>query len=500
MYRYVVSFMCALGTMNIYSLRNAINVGVVEMKELHWDELQVGLLFSSYYWGYIATNIPGAWFAKRFGIRKVFGICAFLGSFLTLFMPLACKSGHSVALGLRVALGLLGGVSFPVVYTTCGLWASGTERSRHLAIGFSGTSTGNFVVFPLVGVICDAMGWEALFYFTGGFGIIWSIGWFILVRDTPEEHPWVSEWEKEYIHSGKPSAEAEQEEEKGNVPWISIFTSIYFWALVIPHMCENYLSGTTVSWFPTYMKTYLGFDIKAAAFLASLPFLMKFFVQLGSAFLADLIISKGWWGKTIRVRKVFTSIAFLSSCVAYVFVGCYYDVPVPLAIFCLVVGESFLSFNYPGYRTCLVDFAPKYCGILYGISNTLASVCMAVGPVLAGQILKSDQQEIIPNNATNATASPYLNVTEIYNLTSSLVNDTEKTLNFKENATQKAWSTLFIVCSCVVLVGLCVFLFLGTNEEQEWAKSKPKLDKVNGVQDENGEEKEKEELISSTNV
>jgi MFS family permease len=289
-------------------------------------------------------------------------------------------------------------------------------------------------------------------------------------------------------------------EEKGTVPWMSIFTSIYFWALVIPHMCENYLSGTTVSWFPTYMKTYLKFNIKEAAFLASLPFLMKFFVQLGSAFLADLIMAKGWWGRTIIVRKVFTSIAFLSSCVAYVFVAVYslyWSIPVPLAIFCLVVGESFLSFNYPGYRTCLVDFAPKYCGILYGISNTLASVSMAVGPILAGQILMSGQVDNINATITSSatTIAPY-NET-LFNFTTTIASSAAEPLDFKETASQEAWSTLFIVCSAIVLLGLCVFLFLGTNEEQEWAKPKPKKEKANGLH-ENGDEKEKEDLITSS--
>merc|ERR1719414_1612555 len=105
----------------------------------------------------------------------VFGICAFMGSFLTLFLPVACKAGFSFAIALRIALGLFGGVSFPVVYTTCGVWAPGSERSRHLAMGFSGTSTGNFLVFPLVGLIIDGLGWEAVFYCTGAFGILWSI-------------------------------------------------------------------------------------------------------------------------------------------------------------------------------------------------------------------------------------------------------------------------------------------------------------------------------------
>jgi len=234
------------------------------------------------------------------------------------------------------------------------------------------------------------------------------------------------------------------------VPWLSIATSIPFWALVIPHIGENYLSSTTVSWFPTYMKNFLGFDIKSAAFLASLPFLMKFFVQLGSAFFADVIIAKGWLGKTITVRKVFTSVGFLFPCVAYIIVGIYKTCPVPFAITLLVIGESFLSFCYPGYRTVFVDITPVYSGIIYSISNTLASVLAALAPIVTGKILESDQIEPVGGDALNATTSA------------------DNLASIKDNASQEAWGIVFYVSSVIAIIGLIVFLVFGTTDEQPW--------------------------------
>jgi len=455
-YRYVVSLMAALGTMNVYSLRNGINLALVTMCDpeiggIPWTKTQQGLVMGAYYWGYVPTNLPGAWFAKRFGIRMVFGITSLLASILTMFMPIAAKSSVGAAMAVRIILGLLAGVAFPVVYTTCGMWAPATERSRHLSIGFSGTSTGNFVVFPIIGLIIDAAGWEAVFYCTGAFGIIWSFAWYITVRDNPDEHPWVTEYEKKLIGSGGDSKEEDgKEENKGAVPWLSIATSIPFWALVIPHIGENYLSSTTVSWFPTYMKNFLGFDIKSAAFLASLPFLMKFFVQLGSAFFADVIIAKGWLGKTITVRKVFTSVGFLFPCVAYIIVGIYKTCPVPFAITLLVIGESFLSFCYPGYRTVFVDITPVYSGIIYSISNTLASVLAALAPIVTGKILESDQIEPVGGDALNATTSA------------------DSLASIKDNASQEAWGIVFYVSSVIAIIGLIVFLVFGTTDVQPW--------------------------------
>lgn len=474
-YRYVVSLLAALGTMNVYSLRNGINVALVSMCDpvngtIPWSKTEQGLVMGAYYWGYVPTNLPGAWLAKRFGIRNVFGITSLLASVLTFFMPVAAKASVSAAMGLRVTLGLLAGVAFPVVYTTCGMWAPATERSRHLSIGFSGTSTGNFVVFPIIGFIIDYMGWEAVFYCTGAFGVIWSVVWWILVRDNPDEHPFVTEYEKKFIGSGTDKKDDDaKEEDKGKVPWFSIATSLPFWALVIPHIGENYLSSTTVSWFPTYMKNFLGFDIKSAAFLASLPFLMKFFVQLGSAFFADVIIAKGWLGKTITVRKVFTSVGFLFPCVAYIIIGIYKEIPVPFAITLLVIGESFLSFCYPGYRTVFVDITPVYSGIIYSISNTLASVLAAVAPIATGKILESDQVAPVggPNNATTASAD---------------------LSSIKDNATQEAWAIVFYVSSAIAIIGLIVFLVFGTTDVQPWNSP---ADKKKAANDDDAAEEDK---------
>ena len=51
--------------------------------------------------------------------------------------------------------------------TAIGIWSPPTERSRFIAITFSGTGMGIFVIYPFVGLIISAIGWEAAFYAVG---------------------------------------------------------------------------------------------------------------------------------------------------------------------------------------------------------------------------------------------------------------------------------------------------------------------------------------------
>ena len=48
-----------------------------------------------------------------------------------------------------------------------GIWAPPQERSFFVGTLMSGPSMGTFLVYPLVGAVIGAWGWEACFYVVG---------------------------------------------------------------------------------------------------------------------------------------------------------------------------------------------------------------------------------------------------------------------------------------------------------------------------------------------
>ena len=54
----------------------------------------------------------------------------------------------------------------------------------------------------LSGYLADVGGWPLVFYFFGGLSIIWFFPWILLVYDSPELHPRISDKERLYILSG----------------------------------------------------------------------------------------------------------------------------------------------------------------------------------------------------------------------------------------------------------------------------------------------------------
>jgi ACS family sodium-dependent inorganic phosphate cotransporter len=63
----------------------------------------------------------------------------------------------------------------------------------------SGSSIGAATTYPLFGLLINWFDWPAIYHVTGVIGVIWFIAWWLLVYDSPAQHPRISEKEKTYI-------------------------------------------------------------------------------------------------------------------------------------------------------------------------------------------------------------------------------------------------------------------------------------------------------------
>lgn len=163
------------------------------------------------------------------------------------------------------------------------MWFARIPHSEIPFIAVTASSLGAAITMPICGFLISEVGWESVFYVTGGIGVIWSLFWFIFVFDSPAQHPRISDDERRYIQEAigttsttKVSHEnpilmiLHQEPMKAgtisfqhlSVPWKAIFTSAPVWAIIITHGCSVFGYFTVVNQLPTYMKYILNFNIK----------------------------------------------------------------------------------------------------------------------------------------------------------------------------------------------------------------------------------------------
>ncbi|GLG95351.1 uncharacterized protein GBIM_02337 [Gryllus bimaculatus] len=74
--------------------------------EFEWDSREAGLVLSAFFYGYVATTLPGGWLAGRYGGKWVFGVGMLGTSLFTLLTPPLAPRGLDAVLALRVLVGV----------------------------------------------------------------------------------------------------------------------------------------------------------------------------------------------------------------------------------------------------------------------------------------------------------------------------------------------------------------------------------------------------------
>jgi len=74
--------------------------------ELEWSKELRGHVLSSFFYGYLVTQVFGGWLASRYGGKHVFGIGILITVIATILVPVATRTHVGVLIALRVIMGL----------------------------------------------------------------------------------------------------------------------------------------------------------------------------------------------------------------------------------------------------------------------------------------------------------------------------------------------------------------------------------------------------------
>lgn len=64
---------------------------------------------------------------------------------------------------------------------------------------FAGMLLGNMVALGGSGFVVEWFGWRWVFWLGGLLALAWTPLWLAFVRESPEEHPWITEEEKRLL-------------------------------------------------------------------------------------------------------------------------------------------------------------------------------------------------------------------------------------------------------------------------------------------------------------
>jgi len=381
-------FMSFLAIFICYIDRVNISVAIIPMQQqFGWSEAQVGIVFSSFYFGYMFTMILGGYLADKYGGKYVLGFGVLAWSLFTFLTPIFAYQGFFAIFLIRVLLGLGEGVAFPSIHSLHARWIPFAERTRVIAITNSGISAGTVFGFAVTTIIITMYSWELVFYLFGLLGIIWSFFWFKGFSSMPSENKKISNDELSKILNEAPSSENAKK-----VPFKNLISNLPFLAITVATFCNNWVLFTFISYMPKYVNSDisiggLGISLESDTFLILiiLPAVIGVISLLVGGFIVDILIKQGL--RVIVARKLFNSIGFFGAGVLIYLIPYQTSVEITLILLCLI--NFCIGIAAGGFGVNHADIGPNYTGNLFGIAGSIGMIAAVFSPLAAGFILEN---------------------------------------------------------------------------------------------------------------
>lgn len=354
-------------------------------KDLSLSDVQLGTIFSAFVLGYALAQPIAGRVADRFGAYPTIAVGIFLWSVLTAAtasVPSTVTGAFGIILAVRFALGLGEAVIFPASNRLVSRWVP--RRNRGLANGliFSGVGIGAGIAPPLITSIMIAHDWRTAFWVTAAIGLVAMVGWLVVVRETPDRHPWVGEPERRYIAAG--TDEVGAADHVGVARWSSIVGNRDVLLLTFSYFCFGYVAYIFFSWFFTYLSSVRGLDLKSSGIYATLPFLAMAVASPLGGWISDRLAPH--FGE--RAARCWTAAGAMTAASAFVALATLVT-DARLASLVLAAGSGSLYLAQSAYWTLSANIGRQSAGSVSGFMNMgsqLGGVLVGVlTPIIAHQ-------------------------------------------------------------------------------------------------------------------
>ncbi|XVF08241.1 hypothetical protein REPUB_Repub06bG0209600 [Reevesia pubescens] len=356
--------------------RVVMSVAIVPLADkFGWSSSFLGIVQSSFLWGYIFSSVIGGAFVDKYGGKRVLAWGVALWSLATLLTPWAANHSTVALLAIRAFFGLAEGVALPSITTLSSRWFPGHERASAVGISMAGFHLGNVVGLLLTPIMLSSIGLSGPFILFSSLGLLWLSSWVYKVTSDPRESPYISKPELRLIQAEK----VDPPVGTGELPPIRILLSkLPTWAIIFANVTNNWGYFVLLSWMPVYFKTVFNVNLKQAAWFSAVPWGTMAVSGYIAGVISDSLIKAGY--SITLVRKIMQSIGFIGPGVSLLCLN-FAKSPAVAALF-FTAALSLSSFSQAGFLLNMQDIAPQYAGFLHGTANsagTLAAIISTIG-------------------------------------------------------------------------------------------------------------------------
>jgi ACS family hexuronate transporter-like MFS transporter len=237
-----------------------------------------------------------------------------------------------------------------------------------------GPGLGAIIAPPLIAVIIINWGWQAAFLIPGAIGFLWLIlwqRWFHL----PADHPHLPLAERALIEAGR-----ETISEPVQRPWYWALRYREVWGLMISRFVSDGAFYFFVFWLPLYLSQERGFDLKAIAMFAWIPFLAVDIGGITGGYLGKKLIDKG-----ISLNKSRKLVIWVGAVLVLAAMPAATTESAALALALIAIAMFAIQFKASSMFTLPADLFPaRDVGTIWGMYGAVGSLGGMVFSAVAG--------------------------------------------------------------------------------------------------------------------
>ncbi len=335
-------------------------------REFHLTNVQLGWVFSAFVLGYAIFQAPGGMLADKIGPRRTLGLgVLWWGVFTALITAVAPNVGGLIAtlIAIRFLLGVGEAVVYPASNCIVAAWIPSAERGIANGIIFAGVGFGAGITPPIITSLMTHFGWRSSFWASAVLGLLAGAVWYLIARDRPKQHPWISPSEIAWIEQGTGGV-AMDAQVIDRLPWNSILRNANVWAVTFSYFTYGYAAYIFFSWFFIYLSTVRKLNVRESSLYTMLPFLAMAIGSPLGGWISDRLTKR--WGKRVG-RCLVAGVAIAISAV-FIALGTTVD-NARLASVVLAGGAGALYLSQSSFWSISADIGKSSAGSVSGFMN-----------------------------------------------------------------------------------------------------------------------------------
>lgn len=381
--RWRIAILLAVITTINYIDRSVFGVvAPVVRAEFGLSDADYGLITSGFLFAYGLGQLLSGPLIDRLGTKRAFSVAAVCWSVATILHALG--RGLWSFLILRIVLGVAEAANFPAASKAVAQWFPAQERSTAIAVFMLGAGLGAIITPPLTVWILESLGWQWAFIIPGAMGLAWVVLWRRWYH-LPEEHPDISREEQTLIID-------QRSDQGGDGHWTQLLGYREFWGIMIARLVSDFPFYFFLFWLPQYLIDVRGFDLRAIALFAWLPWVAADLGALAGGSASSSLVKRGHTINSARKWVIWVGALM----VAIAVVPAYYTQSTTLAFSLICFGLFAIQVKGAAFFTLPTDLFPaNRVATVWGVFGAVGSLGGSLLGLLAGYMIQGTGYESV---------------------------------------------------------------------------------------------------------